>query len=129
MALASNNIANSLLSKSLLIGMTVTTLINCFGRISGAHFNPAVSCYLFSKNLMSKFELTTYVFSQILGSSIVVLGFRYSSILLKEIGQNVKSGDVIAIIGNSGSDSTGPHLHFELWHNGIPINPIANILF
>ena len=55
--------------------------------------------------------------------------YKHNSILLKEIGQNVKSGDVIAIIGNSGSDSTGPHLHFELWHNGIPINPIANILF
>ena len=53
--------------------------------------------------------------------------YKHNSILLKEIGQNVKSGDVIAIIGNSGSDSTGPHLHFELWHNGIPINPIVNI--
>ena len=84
-ALASDIIANSLLSKSLLIGLTITTLIHCFGRISGAHFNPAVSCYLYSKNLMSKFELTAYIFSQILGSSIVVLGFRFSSILFKEI--------------------------------------------
>ena len=84
-ALVSNDITDSLLGKSFLIGLTVTTLIHCFGRISGAHFNPAVSCYLFSKNLMSKFELTAYIFSQILGSSIVVLGFRYSSILLKEI--------------------------------------------
>ena len=85
MALASNNIANSLLSKSLLIGMTVTTLIHCFGRISGAHFNPAVSCYLFSKKLMSKFELTTYIFSQIFGSLIVVLGLGSSSISINEI--------------------------------------------
>lgn len=84
-ALVSNDITDSLLGKSFLIGLTVTTLIHCFGRISGAHFNPAVSCYLFSKNLMSKFELTAYIFSQILGSSIVVLGLRSSSLLLKEI--------------------------------------------
>ena len=84
-ALVSNDITDSLLGKSFLIGLTVTTLIHCFGRISGAHFNPAVSCYLFSKNLMSKFELTAYIFSQILGSSIVVLGLTSSSLLLKEI--------------------------------------------
>ena len=89
-ALASNNIADSLLSKSLLIGLTVTTLIHCFGRISGAHFNPAVSCYLFSKNLTSKLELTSYILSQILGSTIVVLRFRSNSILFSEIN-NEKS--------------------------------------
>jgi hypothetical protein len=35
----------------------------------------------------------------------------------------VKAGDAIAIIGNSGEQSTGPHLHFELWHKGYPVNP------
>ena len=84
-ALASNYITDSLLGKSFLIGLTVTTLIHCFGRISGAHFNPAISCYLFSKKLMSKFELMTYIISQILGSTLVVIGLRESSLLVKEI--------------------------------------------
>ena len=84
-ALISDDITNSLLSKSFLIGLTITTLIHCFGRISGAHFNPAVSCYLFSKKLMSKFELIAYIISQILGSTVVVIGFRASSISINEI--------------------------------------------
>ena len=84
-ALVSNNITDSLFGKSFLIGLTVTTLIHCFGRISGAHFNPAVSCFLFSKKLMSKFELIVYIISQILGSIIVFMGFRDSSISVEEI--------------------------------------------
>ena len=84
-ALVSNDITDSLLGKSFLIGLTVTTLIHCFGRISGAHFNPAVSCYLFSKKLMSKFELIAYIISQILGSTIIVIGLRTSTISVTEI--------------------------------------------
>ncbi len=42
---------------------------------------------------------------------------------LKKEGDFVKSGEAIAIIGNSGTLSDGPHLHFELWYNGIPVNP------
>jgi len=41
----------------------------------------------------------------------------------------VKTGEQIAIIGNSGELSTGPHLHFELWQNGIPVDPENYILF
>ena len=49
--------------------------------------------------------------------------YKHNSSLLKEVGEIVKTGDAIAIIGNSGELSSGPHLHFELWHNGIPLNP------
>lgn len=42
---------------------------------------------------------------------------------LKEEGDYVKAGEAIAIIGNSGTLSDGPHLHFELWYNGNPVNP------
>jgi len=41
----------------------------------------------------------------------------------------VKAGDAIAIIGNSGELTTGPHLHFELWYNGTPIDPEEYIVF
>lgn len=55
--------------------------------------------------------------------------YKHNSVLLKKVGEIVKSGDVIAIIGNSGGLSTGPHLHFELWHKGKAINPEHHILF
>jgi murein DD-endopeptidase MepM/ murein hydrolase activator NlpD len=41
----------------------------------------------------------------------------------------VRAGDVIANIGNSGELSSGPHLHFELWHNGVSLNPRDYIIF
>jgi len=49
--------------------------------------------------------------------------YKHNSTLLKQKGQFVKGGEVIAIIGNSGHLTTGPHLHFEIWHNGKPVNP------
>jgi len=49
--------------------------------------------------------------------------------LLKKVGNFVKAGDVIAIIGESGEQSTGPHLHFELWQNKSPVNPRNYIAF
>lgn len=55
--------------------------------------------------------------------------YKHNSVLLKKIGKKVLAGDVIAIIGNSGELSTGPHLHFELWHKGMAINPEHHILF
>ena len=55
--------------------------------------------------------------------------YKHNSILFKRAGEYVKSGEVIAIIGNSGELSSGPHLHFELWHKGTPVNPENYISF
>ena len=55
--------------------------------------------------------------------------YKHNSILFKSAGEYVKSGEVIAIIGNSGELSSGPHLHFELWHKGTPVNPENYISF
>ncbi len=49
--------------------------------------------------------------------------YKHNSTLLKKTGNMVKAGEPIAIIGNSGELTTGPHLHFELWYNGTPLNP------
>ena len=56
-------------------------------------------------------------------------GFEHNSVLFKTSGEHVKAGDVIAVIGNSGELSSGPHLHFELWKNGNSVNPENYILF
>lgn len=55
--------------------------------------------------------------------------YKHNSVLLKSVGDYVNAGDHIAIIGNSGEFSSGPHLHFELWHKGIPVNPENYISF
>jgi len=49
--------------------------------------------------------------------------YKHCSVLLKKVGSFVRVGEVIAIVGNSGEYSTGPHLHFELWFNGTAVNP------
>ena len=55
--------------------------------------------------------------------------YKHNSSLLKKAGDFVKAGEVIAIIGNSGELSTGPHLHFELWSNGSALDPQKYIAF
>ena len=55
--------------------------------------------------------------------------YKHNSSLTKSQGDFVKSREVIAISGASGELSTGPHLHFELWSNGIPLNPTNFIDF
>ncbi len=49
--------------------------------------------------------------------------YKHNSALLKRMGDRVRAGDVIAIIGNTGEYTTGPHLHLEIWHNGNPVDP------
>src|SRR5690606_2916708 len=55
--------------------------------------------------------------------------YKHNASLTKEQGDLVKAGEVIAMAGNSGEYSTGPHLHFELWSRGYPINPTNFIDF
>jgi len=55
--------------------------------------------------------------------------YKHNSSLTKEQGDFVRSGEVIALAGSSGELSTGPHLHFELWKDGNPVNPSDYIDF
>ncbi|MDZ7605241.1 MAG: M23 family metallopeptidase [Cyclobacteriaceae bacterium] len=55
--------------------------------------------------------------------------YKHNSALMKKVGNIVSSGQVIAIIGNTGEFTTGPHLHFEMWYNGHPINPKEFVSF
>jgi murein DD-endopeptidase MepM/ murein hydrolase activator NlpD len=55
--------------------------------------------------------------------------YKHNSVLLKREGDFVRAGEPVAIIGESGELSTGPHLHFELWHNTTPVNPEEFIAF
>jgi len=55
--------------------------------------------------------------------------YKHNGALTKTQGDLVKAGEVIATAGDSGELSTGPHLHFELWNDGYPINPTNFIDF
>ena len=49
--------------------------------------------------------------------------YKHNATLLKKEGEYVKAGEAVAILGRSGDNETFEHLHFELWHNGIAVNP------
>lgn len=55
--------------------------------------------------------------------------YKHNTALHKHQGDMVKSGEVIASAGDTGEYSTGPHLHFELWNEGYPVNPVNYIDF
>jgi lipoprotein NlpD len=55
--------------------------------------------------------------------------YKHNQMLLKRMGDQVVAGEAIALIGNTGNLSTGPHLHFELWFKGSPVNPEEYIAF
>lgn len=55
--------------------------------------------------------------------------YKHNGNLLKQQGDFVKSGEVIASVGSTGELSTGPHLHFELWSDGYAVNPTNLIDF
>ncbi len=79
--------------------------------------------------IIASWSLETGYVIQIQHESNLISVYKHNSVLLKKEGDFVKAGESIAIIGNSGELSTGPHLHFELWHNGIPLDPENYINF
>jgi murein DD-endopeptidase MepM/ murein hydrolase activator NlpD len=63
-------------------------------------------------------------------SNNIVSVYKHNSALLKETGDMVRTGEAIAIVGDSGELYTsGPHLHFEIWYKGTPLDPEKHIIF
>lgn len=55
--------------------------------------------------------------------------YKHCGSLLKKAGDSVKAGEAIATVGSADENSSGPHLHYELWHQGKAVNPEQYILF
>jgi len=91
--------------------------------------NSRISSILSGTVIFSGWTLETGYVIYIQHELNLVSAYKHNSELLKSIGDRVNAGEAIAIIGNSGELTTGPHLHFELWHEGKAINPEQYINF
>jgi murein DD-endopeptidase MepM/ murein hydrolase activator NlpD len=62
-------------------------------------------------------------------SNDLISVYKHCSVLLKTQGDQILTGDPIGIVGNTGENTSGPHLHFELWKQGSALNPQEFISF
>jgi len=111
----------------------VTNSFNAVGDHYGtdivAAANEVVKATLSGTIIMATWTLETGWVIQIQHKNNLISIYKHNAELLKRVGDYVEVGEAIAIIGNSGELTTGPHLHFELWYIGIPLNPEDYISF
>jgi len=91
--------------------------------------NSRISAVLDGTVIFSGFTIETGYVIHIQHQSDLISVYMHNSELLKFRGDKVKAGEAIAFIGNTGELSTGPHLHFEIWHRGNPLDPEQYIDF
>ena len=91
--------------------------------------NTAVKATLDGYVFLSDWTLETGNTIGIQHPNNIITFYKHNSILLKKAGSHVKAGEAVAIIGNTGTLTDGPHLHFELWHRGKPVDPTDYINF
>lgn len=102
---------------------------NHFGADVSAPKNTAVKAAADGVVISAGYTVETGYSIAIQHPNNVVTMYKHNSVLLKQTGVNVKAGEAIALIGNSGEQSSGPHLHFELWHKGRAVDPSDFINF
>lgn len=79
--------------------------------------------------ILSAWTLETGYVIQIQHDYELTTFYKHNATLFKTVGEKVAAGDAIAVVGNSGELTTGPHLHFELWHDRVPMDPTEYIVF
>ncbi len=89
-----------------------------------------VSSTLDGTVIMTGWTMETGFVMMIQHSNNIISVYKHNARLLKEMGDKVWAGEAVSIVGDSGELYTsGPHLHFELWHNGEPLDPTQYIFF
>ena len=91
--------------------------------------NEVIKATLDGTVVVANWTLETGYVIQIQHENNLISIYKHNAELLKRVGNRVLVGEPIAIVGNSGEITTGPHLHFELWYNGTAINPEDYIVF
>lgn len=100
-----------------------------FGVDIAANPNESVLAAKEGTVIWSTYSMQTGYVIALQHSKGLVTVYKHCGSLLKQQGQQVKAGEAIALVGNTGVESTGPHLHFEMWHNGQAIDPEKYIVF
>lgn len=100
-----------------------------YGTDLATKYNQAIKSTLEGTVIFADWTLETGYVIAIQHPYNIISVYKHNSVLLKKPGDHVNVGEPIAISGQSGEYSTGPHLHFELWYNGTPMNAEDYILF
>lgn len=73
--------------------------------------------------ILAAYTAETGYIIQVQHDNDLISVYKHNSVLLKKQGDKVRAGEALAIIGETGEYSSGPHLHFEMWRNGVALNP------
>ena len=88
-----------------------------------AKANAKVAAVLDGVVIFTDWTVKTGYVIQVQHTNDLISVYKHNSILLKKQGDYVRAGEVLGVVGNTGEESSGPHLHFELWRGGNPLNP------
>lgn len=100
-----------------------------YGTDIAANPNESVLATLDGTVILSTYTAETGYLIEVQHNQDFVSVYKHCGSLLKRVGDKVQAGEAIALVGNSGTLTTGPHLHFELWHKGSAVNPEKYIVF
>jgi lipoprotein NlpD len=100
-----------------------------YGVDIAANPNESVLATLDGTVIFSGYTAETGYVLEIQHNRDLVSVYKHCGSLLKKVGDKVSAGEVVALVGNTGALSNGPHLHFELWRKGQALNPEKYIVF
>ena len=85
-----------------------------------AKANAKVAAVLDGVVVFTDWTIKTGYVIQVQHANDLLSVYKHNSTLLKKQGDYVRAGEVLGVVGNTGEESSGPHLHFELWRAGNP---------
>jgi murein DD-endopeptidase MepM/ murein hydrolase activator NlpD len=100
-----------------------------FGTDIAAKENELVKATLDGTIIFAGFTTDDGYVTQIQHNNNITSVYKHQFNITKKVGDFVQAGEPIGVVGNSGENSKGPHLHFELWYNGFAINPQDYVVF
>ena len=100
-----------------------------FGIDIAATPNESVLATLDGTVILATYTADTGYVIQVQHNQNLVTVYKHCGSLLKKVGDTVKAGEAIALVGNTGEKTTGPHLHFEIWNKGRALDPSKHIVF
>jgi len=102
---------------------------NHFGVDVVAAENEPVKAIADGTVIFSSWTLETGYVVAVQHSNELISIYKHNSVILKSIGDPIRGGEILSIIGNTGEQTTGQHLHLELWYRGNPLDPREFITF